>query len=363
MRVPVAIVGGGLAGLHAGRLLNAAGIAFQLVEARDRLGGRILSIDETGKNSSDALDLGPAWFWPGMQPALAELTRELGLSAFAQNSDGDVLFERMSKKAIHRVQAMPQVPESMRLAGGMGALVQALADGLPRERLQLASRVTRLSQKPDGAELTITDAGGGSNRLLAEQVIVALPPRLLAATVAFDPVLDAATAMRWENTATWMASHAKFVALYDRPFWREQGLSGTAQSMVGPLVEIHDATTASGSAAIFGFVGLGAAQRIKLGEPALVRACVAQLGRLFGPVKPRATLYKDWAADPLTATEADQTGGDHPVPARSPWVNGSWAERLSLGGSETSMTEPSYLAGAIAAAACAVSDVRRRLKR
>lgn len=29
-------------------------------------------------------------------------------------------------------------------------------------------------------------------------------------------------------------------AIYDRPFWREAGLSGTAQSMVGPLAEIHD---------------------------------------------------------------------------------------------------------------------------
>ena len=39
----VVIIGGGLAGLHAARLPQSAGIAFCLVEARDRLGGRILT--------------------------------------------------------------------------------------------------------------------------------------------------------------------------------------------------------------------------------------------------------------------------------------------------------------------------------
>jgi monoamine oxidase len=60
MRTTVAIVGGGLAGLYAGRLLHSAGIAFQLFEARDRAGGRILSTDESGRVSADGFDLGPA---------------------------------------------------------------------------------------------------------------------------------------------------------------------------------------------------------------------------------------------------------------------------------------------------------------
>ncbi len=38
-----------------------------------------------------------------------------------------------------------------------------------------------------------------------------------------------------------MAGHAKVVALYERPFWREQGLSGDAISHCGTLAEIHDA--------------------------------------------------------------------------------------------------------------------------
>ena len=44
----VAIVGGGLSGLNAARLMREAGADFQLFEARDRLGGRILTVDATG---------------------------------------------------------------------------------------------------------------------------------------------------------------------------------------------------------------------------------------------------------------------------------------------------------------------------
>lgn len=363
MRTTVAVVGAGLAGLYAARLLDAARMDFRLLEARDRFGGRILSLDGTGGLSDDGFDLGPSWFWPGMQPAMAALARELGLAVFPQRGEGDVLFERMSKEAVHRFHSIRQEPESMRLAGGTGALVKALVTALPPERLHLGSVVTNISITREGVALTIPGADAPIEELVADQVILALPPRLLGRTVAFDPPIEPSTASLWQSTATWMAPHAKFFALYDRPFWRDQGLSGTAQSMVGPLVEIHDATTASGAAALFGFLGVGADQRRSVGEDTLVGACLAQLGRLFGPeaVHPRATLFKDWAADPLTATEADRVGGAHPVPSRTPWVTGAWADRLSLGGSETSAREPGYLAGALDAAERAVAEIRMRL--
>ncbi len=84
MRTKVAILGGGLAGLHAARLLHSAGVDFQLLEARERLGGRILTSDETGSVADGGLDLGPSWFWPEMQPSIGALVDELGLAGFAQ---------------------------------------------------------------------------------------------------------------------------------------------------------------------------------------------------------------------------------------------------------------------------------------
>jgi monoamine oxidase len=77
-----------------------------------------------------------------------------------------------------------------------------------------------------------------------------------------------------------------------------------------------------------------------------------QLTLLFGAAAadPVATHYKDWAADPLTATPLDLTDGAHPVPVRRPWIEGDWTGRLDLIGSETALDFPGYLAGAHEAA-------------
>src|SRR3546814_5242306 len=66
---------------------------------------------------------------------------------------------------------------------------------------------------------------------------------------------------QWRETATCMAPHAKYVAIYDAPFWREQGLSGEVRSARGPMGEIHDASMPGGSAALFGFLGVPARTR------------------------------------------------------------------------------------------------------
>ena len=368
----VAIIGGGLAGLHAARLLHAANVEFVLLDARDRFGGRILTVDESGRPADDGFDLGPSWYWPRMQPAIAELIAELRLPAFGQHSDGDVMFERMSREGPQRYAGPAPEHVSFRLVGGSGALVRALVHDLRRERLHRGARVTAMAlvrEGTDRVELTIQHDGGTGmqtdERLIADQVIAAVPPRLLQSTVRFSPGLDPATARRWRDTPTWMAPHAKFFAVYDRPFWRDAGLSGTAQSEVGPMSEMHDATTAAGYAALFGFLGIGADQRAALGEDVLSRACVDQFARTFGPEaqRPRATLFKDWAADPLTATDADRAASGHPIPAATPWVAGTWRERLVLGGSETSPSEPGYLAGAVDAATQAVNETLRLLEK
>ncbi len=249
----------------------------------------------------------------------------------------------------------------MRLVGGTAALISAMASELPSERIHLRSRVAAAVLTADRVSLTITRPEGDAV-FEAEHVIFALPPRLLAETVQFHPDVEPSTRARWQATATWMAPHAKFVALYDRPFWRHAGLAGTAQSLEGPLVEVHDATTASGAAALFGFVGVPAARRATMGERALSLAATAQLARLFGPeaATPRATLFKDWAADSLTATRADQAPGEHPRPMRGPWLTGPWAQRALLAGSETSPEHPGYLAGAIDAGGRAARDLVNR---
>lgn len=361
-RTEVAVIGGGLAGLCAARLLNSTKTSFVLLEARHRFGGRILTLDASGQSTEDGFDVGPSWFWPQQQPAVAELIGELALDSFPQSSEGDLLFERMSREGVLRYSGVVQEVRTFRLVGGTSALIHALSRSLAAEDLRLGTRVVAMALTTDGVELTTRQEGdpAQTSTLLAERVIAALPPRLLEDSVRFTPDLQEPTTRRWRDTPTWMAPHAKFFALYERPFWREAGLSGSAQSMVGPMVEIHDATTASGQGALFGFIGLSAQQRQALGDEAITGACMDQLGRIFGPEArvTRATLLKDWAADPLTATSNDQVAGGHPTPNPSPWVCGPWSERLVLAGSEASPRDPGYLEGAVVAAAHGVSQVR-----
>jgi monoamine oxidase len=222
---------------------------------------------------------------------------------------------------------------------------------LPADRLHFGTPVTALRLTAGGVEVTAAD-----RTYTASKVIVALPPRLFAERVALYPAPAPQDVARWKSTATWMAPHAKVFALYDRPFWREAGFCGTAQSMVGPLAEIHDATTASGKAALFGFAGVPAANRAAPGEDALIRAAIQQFARLFGPeaASPRATLVKDWAQDAWTATAADTTPTGHPPAFSGAWVTGAWQDRLFMAGSEASPSEPGYLAGAVVASKLAV---------
>ena len=358
----VVIVGGGLAGLTAAYRLEQAGIDFLLLEARDRFGGRIMSAGIDGTPAGDGFDLGPSWVWPQWQPALGRLLTEMGLSPFAQYAAGDMIYENAVSQGPVRHHGFRQDPPSMRIPGGTGALIDALKRKLPEHRLRTRSQVLKLAVAGDRAELVIRDESG-DRTISARQVVIAVPPRLAETSMVFEPPLPTATAALWRDTATWMAPHAKFFAVYDRAFWREAGLSGNAQSRVGPLVEIHDATTASGKAALFGFVGVPADRRAAAGDAVVIEAALAQLVRLFGAEAgaPRATLYKDWAADPLTATTQDQLGGDHPAATRQPWISGPWAARLLLAGSETSQSEPGYLAGAVEAAEVAASTIIRSL--
>lgn len=362
MRLPVVVVGGGLAGLYAARLLHLSGVDFRLYEARTRLGGRIFSADEFGQPSNDGFDFGPSWFWPQVQRNLAAVVEELKLSIFPQNIDGDVIFERMSRETPQRYSRFQQEPQSYRIAGGMGALIRAIAEKLPLDRIHLGLTASHVLAEDSHIELTVKSSSGEVAKVHAGHIIFALPPRLLDATVSFSPNLVPQTADHWRNTPTWMAPHAKFFAFYDQPFWRLNGLSGTAQSMVGPLVEIHDATTNSGSAALFGFLGVSAAQRTSLGDQELSRLCVNQLVKLFGPdaTQPRAVQIKDWSRDPFTSVKKGEDGG-HPEASDIPWVDGVWKNRIYLAGSETSSTDPGYLAGAIDAAERTVRELKLKL--
>ncbi|MEO5962127.1 MAG: FAD-dependent oxidoreductase [Thermomonas sp.] len=354
----IAIVGAGLSGLYAAWLLERRGFRdYVLLEARDALGGRIVSVTASGKPATadviDRFDLGPTWFWPGYQRELHQLIDVLGLEQFEQFESGDMMLERSPDEPPTRTCGYVNSPPSMRLIGGMGALTDALHRALDPVRIITGQCVRQLRSADAHVELDSEDAAGRVTTWRVEHVLLAVPPRLAEDRMEFTPALPQALAQQWRATPTWMATHAKYIAIYDTPFWREQGLSGEARSARGPLGEIHDASMPGGSAALFGFFGVPARVRKNVPEDVLRTHCRAQLARLFGPqaATPRAELIRDWAQDPYTASAADLDATDnHAASPAATAASGPWHGRLTGIASEWSPQFPGYVAGAIEAA-------------
>ena len=366
-RARIIIVGGGLAGLVAAWRLQQHGARdVVLFEARAHLGGRIQAIDGGGGAvdaalaARDRFDLGPTWFWPRIQPELDRLVDELGLERFAQFERGVMLVERAPNEAPLRTAGYASEPASMRLVGGAGALIAALMQRIGPGCVRAGHTVYRMDRSDNSVELGVEGPGGELATWHADHVLLALPPRLAERRIAFDPPLLPVLGRSWRDTPTWMAQHAKYVAVYDTPFWRERGLSGAARSGHGPMVEIHDASMPGGSAGLFGFLGVPARVRLGVADDVLLAHCRAQLGRLFGEqaARPRVDALKDWARDPLTATEDDLEAVGHHVAAPPTGARGGvWEGCLTGIGSEWSAQFAGYLAGAVDAAEAGVRQL------
>ena len=352
----IAIIGGGLSGLYAAYLLHQKAIPFTVYEARNRLGGRINThaVPQQSHHQYQRYDLGPTWFWPEMHPHMQQLISQLSLTAFPQYHQGSYLFDRgHHQPPQHYPAGMTTSPVAMRLAGGLSSLIDALQLPLPKQSLYYQHRLSRLTQQDNG-KITVTFiTADGTIDLSYDKVIIAIPPALFNQDVTVSPSLSPHCQQYCEHTPTWMAAHAKFIAIYSSPFWRESGLSGSASSQVGPLAEIHDAGAYQGMAALFGFFGINAAARKTAGHQALTNTALEQLARLFGEAarQPVDTAIMDWSQESMTASKRDlYPPTQHPHYGLSDKEVSQWQQRLFFAGSETDTTAGGYLEGALNAA-------------
>jgi monoamine oxidase len=365
MKQSVVIIGAGLSGLYAAILLEKADVDYVILEARDRTGGRVLSGPQlAGSSSGIRVDMGAAWFWPDIQPDFAHLIERLNLPVITHGRPGDMLYERQLNSPPERYPAWESSPASFRLKGGMQALTAALKSQIPVEKIKTGQLVVAISRA--GKEVQVhTQTEGSKNAVFSgEHVFLALPPAL-AAKIDFRPAMSEPILSNWRKTPTWMAPHAKYVAVYKTDLLRARQLSGNAGSRVGPMVEIHDVSESdSGKTAIFGFIGVPAKSRRAVSEAVLKGLCREQLVRLFGQdaAQPEAEYIKDWAADPFTATEFDllQEVG-HAMPEQLP-AGGEWSGEMTGIASEWSPQFSGYLAGAIDSASTGVQRWLRQKK-
>ena len=107
-QVEVAIVGGGLSGLSAARRLRERGRTVTVLEARDRVGGKMWTEEVGGHHA----DLGAHWIGP-TQDRVAALGRELGVQTAPQPLDGQAVLVSRGRRRTFRGSIPPLSPLSI----------------------------------------------------------------------------------------------------------------------------------------------------------------------------------------------------------------------------------------------------------
>lgn len=337
----VLIIGGGLSGLYLAYLLQKQGYQPLVLEASDRLGGRI----QTAKGALDTpLELGATWF-SAQHPCLLALLAELGLHWYPQYATGITLFQTKSFEPTQQFIVPESDVPSFRLAGGTQQLIEALAAQLPAQRLLRQKRVVQVQELGQQVEAVTADG----SRYRGAIVIVCTPPQLAASILHFAPALAPEIAQVLPLVHTWMAGSIKFVVEYATAFWRAQGYSGMLYSHAGIITEMYDHTNyETNRFGLTGFLSGGAAAF----EPAVRKELVLkQLVNLLGVEASSPTMYLDkvWNEDYLVTGSPlirypHQFNGDPLL--QQAYLNG----KLFFCGTETATVHGGYMEGAVTAA-------------
>jgi monoamine oxidase len=319
----IIIVGAGLSGLVCARHFlkemaspEASSVKITVIEARNRLGGRLYA--------ENGVDLGAAWSWTFNDRYLHTLANELKVGLEPQLTQGKSITQGYNGAIRTGGEESPSGSGSTRFRGSAASLISALEAELaahPQVEFMTDSAVTSISVAASGdtcalgGEVSVTvkstcaGAGNGDKTSLqASAVVMAMPPQLIVSAVSFEPPLSAGKQRAMQATPTWMFQAGKVACTYPRRFWfADKGLSGTAFSEKGPMVQIWDSSSeADGTAALAGFI-FGEDLRY-LQDEGTVRSSpvMAQLVQLFGAeaANPTSIVFKSWLHDPYTTSAA-----------------------------------------------------------
>ena len=204
----IIIIGAGLSGIYAATLLQTK-YKVTILEARDRTGGRVLTVD--------GFDMGPSWIWQH-QKKILHLIHENNLKLFRQYSQGLALYD--TPQGVEHFTPPPSVPAA-RIHGGVVALIKALEDKLILDTIKLNSAVITIENEK--SELFVKT----TNKIYkADIVINTLPPRLAVKSIVYRPALPKDLVQKLSAVSTWMGVSVKCTIEFETPFWRHQGLSG-----------------------------------------------------------------------------------------------------------------------------------------
>jgi monoamine oxidase len=446
------IIGAGYAGLSAARELARAGVDVLVVEARDRVGGRVW----TQSTATGALiDHGGQWIGPG-QDRLQKLADECGADTFPTFTTGDGVEWRDGNRATYAglvptsdpaaaadgieaifeldlasrevpLDAPWEAPDArardeqtlgswlaasvasvgaraiitaavksifgtepgelsllftlfyLRSGGGLMNLARTTNGAQERRftagaqqcalwmaeelgpRVLLSSPVVGVDHGPDGVVATVasTTPGDGAAplRLRARRAIVAMPPAL-SVRFSWSPPLPGRRDQLSMRAP--MGSVTKIHAVYDRPFWRDDGLNGQVVSDDGAVrVTFDDSPPDASHGILLGFVAGSECRALDGCTPAeRAEAAITDLVRYFGPraATPLEVVEQHWPAEPYTR------GG--PVAVFSPGLLTDFGPALRdpvgpihWAGTETATEWCGYIDGALSSGVRAAGEV------
>jgi monoamine oxidase len=247
--------------------------------------------------------------------------------------------------------------QDQRIDGGSQLISERMASELG-DRVLLGRPALRIEDPAVGTMRVVTPV----ETFTADRVIVAMAPADTA-RIDFQPALPKP---RRDLVTGWARLPrlplVKAAVLYDRPFWRAEGLNGAMQSDRSPIQLVFDNSPEDASMGVLScFLSVAEAPQLA-DRKARERGLREELARYFGPKALEATGYveKDWAADPWSTgcitplTRGVLTAaGEH---LRKPSGRIFWA------GTESAKRWCGYMDGAISAGARAAAEAHASLE-
>jgi monoamine oxidase len=453
-RVDVVVVGAGFAGLTAAHEVLKAGRSVLVLEARDRVGGRVLNHPI---GDGEITEAGATFIGPTMD-RLQKLADTVGVGTFYTHNDGQNVYVAGGSRSTYSdtgpLGTAPPDPLIVADTAGVVAQLDQMSTELPidapwtapkageydgqtldawlranssgQERfMKLAAAATRPifgaepteisllftlfyiaasgnEQNPGTFERNFNTRDGAQERrfvggsqliainlarrlgghvglrtpvrqirqgpggvsvlsdrwsVKAKRAIVAVPPAL-AGRIDYVPDLpadrDALTQRLPQGTLM------KVAAVYDRPFWREQGLTGTALHLEGPVNALYDGSPPDGSPGVlFGFIGANEQRAFAPKPPADRRAAVLEVFTdCFGGEAANARDYieTNWPSDAWARGGPVGIAGPGVYTALGPALRRPEG-RIHWAGTETSTYWNGYMDGAVRSGERAAREV------
>src|SRR3954451_6027836 len=242
---------------------------------------------------AERLDSQTFWSWipPNVYPSGGRMLIELSVEAVWAAEPADVsllhvLFYIASAGKFDLLLDTGGGAQQDRFVGGSQLVAQRAAEELG-DRLVTGAPMRRVVQR--GAT---GSANGDGATAWCKRVVVAIPPPL-AGRIAYDPPLPGHRDQLTQRMP--MGAVVKCMAIYDEPFWRDDGLSGQATSDVGPAKVIFDNSPPDGSPGVLlGFLEGGRAREYtRLSADERSEAVVGTFARLFGARAAKPERYLD----------------------------------------------------------------------